>query len=647
MHDFFARQEDARRQSVRLLILFALAVAGVALAVYSAAILLTMLNSPFCLAGGFWRPRLFAGTTTATLALIGACSFWKIRELREGGAGIAAALGAKPVPPRTQDPWERMLRNVVEEMAIASGIPVPEVYLLERERGINAFAAGHGARDAVICVTRGTLELLTRDELQGVVAHEFGHILNGDVLLNIRLLGWLNGILVVSQAGEIMFRGLRGSRSRSAGMILLVAATLYAIGYIGYFFGQLIKSAVSRQREYLGDACAVQFTRNPEGLAGALKKIGGLAQGSRLDHPRAAEISHMFFGNGVEEAWMHALDSHPPLLDRIRRLEPRFDGAFPHVEPLPLPSIEAPAAASRRVAQMPPSDTFMSGAAVMSLLGSIGDPMQEHLEHARTLLSDLPADLVAALRDPDRAPLLVYALLLDRGQAVRERQERLFTREDERAELRRLASLTDSVAREIRLPLLDLALPALRSMKPDRSLQLKSTVEALAAADGRMNLFEFTLRYLLLRHLAPSPSRPIQIYAIRGVLRECSCILTAMARVGQRNEADAQKAFARGTTVLQEQKTEFAFVPVAECGMAALEKAFAKVEGASPQIKRRLLAACLQCLLHDGVVKEEEVELFRAVADAIGCPVPPWLHGNAPPLQGIEETGSSAGVSVI
>ena len=630
MHDFFARQEDARRQSGRLLVFFGLAVVGVALAVYSATALATMLHAvPERLP--FWRPQLFVGTTSTTFLLIAACSFWKISELREGGAGIAAALGARLVSPRTDDPRERMLRNVVEEMSIASGVPVPDVYLLERERGINAFAAGYGTDDTVLCVTCGTLELLTRDELQGVVAHEFSHILNGDVLLNIRLLGWLNGILVVSQAGEIMLRGMRGSRGRNVGMIALAAVTLYVIGYVGYFFGQLIKSAVSRQREYLGDASAVQFTRNPGGLAGALKKIGGLAQGSRLDHPRAAEISHMFFGNGLTESWLHALDSHPPLPDRIRRLEPQFDGLFTMVEPVPLPAVEAPAVMARRQPQPGTSSSVLSGAAVMALLESVGDPLREHLHVARRLLSNLSPELLAATRDPHQATLLVYALLLDNDPAVRERQKQMVppSAGDAGAGLDRLASLMGNLAREVRLPLLDLALPALRSLTSDQYRQLQSTVEALTAADGKMNVFEFTLRYLLLRHLAPRfaprPFPPIGIYGIRGVQQECSCILTAMARVGHRDEATAQEAFARAVPVLYEQKSAYVYVPATECGMAALEKAFEKLEGASLQIKRRLLAACLQCLLHDEVVKGEEVELFRAVADAIGCPVPPSL----------------------
>jgi len=633
MNDFFAKQENARRQSGRLLLLFALAVIGVSLAVYLVAALTRLwLFTWDGAATGFWHPQLFFWTTAGTFLFVAVASLWKIQELREGGAGIAVALGGKLVPPQTRDPQERQLRNVVEEMAIASGMSVPDLYLLERERGINAFAAGHGLNDAVVCVTRGAVELLSRDELQGVVAHEFSHILNGDVLLNLRLLGWLNGILVVSQAGEIMFRGLRRASGRGAGAILAVAAALYAIGYVGYFFGQLIKSAVSRQREYLGDASAVQFTRNPGGLAGALKKIGGLTAGSRLDHPRAAEVSHMFFGNGMEEAWLHVLDSHPPLEERIRRLEPRFDGRFPKVQPLPLPLAETVAYVARPAQALPEPDPVLSGAAVAALLERVGEPMQEHIDLARRLLSELPGPLVTASRDPIGACALVYGLLLDADPAVRKRQEQLVVAHDGMAvagELRRLLPAMEGLTPQVRLPLLDLSLPALRSLSHEQFLRLKETTGALSAADSRESLFEFTLRYLLLRHLeprfVPSPSRPVQLYGIRGVQKECSCVLTSLARVGHRDENAARGAFARGAMILHEPKADFHFLPAAECGTGLLERAFATLDGTSAQIKRRLLAACLECIVHDRTVRVGEVELFRAIADALGCPVPPWL----------------------
>jgi len=633
MRDFFTRQENARRRTFRLILLFSFAVLGVALAVYLVAVV-TWQFSLKHLANGIslWNPRLFLWTTGGTLLFVGLGSLWKIQELREGGSRVAAILGGRPVPLQPQDPQERQLRNVVEEMAIASGMPVPDLYLLERERSINAFAAGHDLNDAAICVTYGAIQLLSRDELQGVVAHEFSHILNGDMRLNLNLAGWLNGILMVSQIGEMGFRGVRRVRGRGAAAIVLVSCALYAVGYVGYFFGRLIKSAVARQREYLGDASATQFTRNPGGLAGALKKIGGLALGSRIEHPRADEMSHLFFSNALQGAWLHALDTHPPLAERIRLLDASFNGKFPEIKPLPAPPPkeiylrpQPPKAASEPA-------IALSGAEVAALFSRAGDPMQEHLDRARFLINELPEPLTSAIRDPFGACAVVYGLLLDRTPAIRAKQEEILTAQGNQAfleEMRALAPSLGALPPEVRLPLLELLLPSLRALSQKQFSTLKETVEQLSAADKRTSLFEFTLRYLLLRHLEPNftqrPNRPAQIYGLRGVQKECSCVLTSLARIGHQDETLARQAFDRGLIVLREEKSEFAFLPAAECGVACLERSFTVLESTSPLIKRRLLGACLECLRHDGTVTVAEVELFRAIADAIGCPLPPWL----------------------
>lgn len=633
MRDFFARQENARRRTVRLIILFTFAVLGVALAVYLVAVVTWQLSRQHLVDGiSLWNPRLFLWTTGGTLLFVGLGSLWKIQELREGGSRVATILGGRPVPLQPQDPQELQLRNVVEEMAIASGMPVPDLFLLERERSINAFAAGHDLNDAAICVTYGAIRLLRRDELQGVVAHEFSHILNGDMRLNLNLTGWLNGILMVSQFGEMGLRGVRRVRGKGAGAIALVSCALYAVGYIGYFFGRLIKSAVARQREYLGDASAVQFTRHPEGLAGALKKIGGLTLGSRIEHPRADEMSHLFFSNALQEAWLHALDTHPPLADRIRLLDPSFRGKFPEVKPLPAPPANEIYLKPQPPKAAPDPVVALSGAEVTALLSRAGDPMQEHLDRARFLINELPEPLIAAIRDPYGACAVVYGLLLDKTPDIRARQEEILSAQGNQAFLEELRSLAPSLSTlppEVRLPLLELSLPALRALSQRQFSVLKETVAHLSAADKRTSLFEFTLRYLLLRHLEPNftqrPNRPAQIYGLRGVQQECSCVLTALARVGHQDETLARKAFDRGLIALHEAKTEFAFLPAAECGVACLERSFAALESTSPLIKRRLLGACLECLRHDGTVTVAEVELFRAIADAIGCPLPPWL----------------------
>ena len=214
-------------------------------------------------------------------------------------------------------------------MAIASGTPTPPVYMMQEEPGINAFAAGFTPSDAVVGVTRGCVGQLSRDELQGVIGHEFSHILNGDMRLNIRLMGVLFGILVVGLIGSILLRSSlygsalqsRSSRGNSTQVLLIIGGVLMLVGFIGTLVGNLIKASVSRQREFLADASAVQFTRNPSGIAGALKKIGGFEAGSEMMNPHAPESSHMFFGRAVSSGFNSLFATHPPLEERIARLD--------------------------------------------------------------------------------------------------------------------------------------------------------------------------------------------------------------------------------------------------------------------------------------------------------------------------------------
>jgi Zn-dependent protease with chaperone function len=632
MRDFFQRQELARKKTGRLIACFAMAVFLIVVCIYLAVRGLYFWSRLESLDGPMpiWDPAMFVAVAVATLLLVICGSLYKTGQLSKGGFRVAEMLGGRRIPPGAGKPEERRLLNVVEEMAIASGVPVPDTYVMDRERGINAFAAGFGTDDAVICVTRGALHLLSRDELQGVVAHEFSHILNADSLINIRLMGWLHGILLISLTGEGIIRGLGRTRSRSGGVYIALGFALYLLGGLGVFFGKLIKSAVSRQREYLADASAVQFTRNPSGLAGALKKIGGLAGEGRISHPRASEASHMYFSNGLPPNWLAAMATHPPLPERILQLDPRFDGAFPAIDVLPLPE-PAPRPSGRKMPSPAGAVEVVSGAAAAAILASVGAPIQEHAELARTLIAELPEKVRSATRDTAGACALMYLLLLDRNEAVRGRQlERLRALEAPAvfADLEKLA-LHLPIPPRLRLPLVDLSLPALRQLSFDQYAAFKERVEELTAADGRLSLFEFTLRHVLLRHLGASFGEPrrqvVQIYGIRGVLWECSCVLSLLARVGHRDEEEAEEAFFRGRRILREPGGEPGFLPAGECTVKALEQALDVLAAASPLIKRKLLAACLECLMHDRKVSAGEVELFRAVADALGCPVPPWL----------------------
>ena len=430
--DYFQSQDVARRKTGLLVFYFVLAVILIILSVYLAIQGVLVYAAPVsedeAIHGlsGLWNPELFGWVALGTSSLIAGGSLYKIAALSGGGHTVAELLGGRLLRPDGADPDERRLLNVVEEMAIASGLPVPPVYLLENEPGINAFAAGHAPGDAVVAVTTGCLRHLSRDELQGVIAHEFSHILNGDMRLNIRLMGVLFGILVIGLTGWLIFRSTAnvsvnvrtrnddGDR-KGFNPIPLIGLALYVIGYVGVFFGNLIKAAVSRQREFLADASAVQFTRNPQGIAGALIKIGALAEGSRIQDPHAEEASHMFFGDAVPGfgQFFGLLATHPPLVERIKRLDPSFSGDFSEVrleQPRRARAVR-PAGAARR-------DPVHRGQGCCA--GGDDRPTTPELR-GRTQ-GIMPPTLAEVVREPLGAQAAVFALLLDPAESVRRTQ---------------------------------------------------------------------------------------------------------------------------------------------------------------------------------------------------------------------------------
>jgi Zn-dependent protease with chaperone function len=666
--DFFGQQDEARRRTRRLVVLFALAVGAIVLAVYLAIAIFAAAND---LGGegahGVWSLQLFALVAGGTLAVISGGSLYKTAALaRGGGESVAALLGGEPLDPGSSDVAERRLLNVVEEMALASGTAVPSVYLLREEGAINAFAAGLSRDAAVVGMTRGSLEHLDRDELQGVVAHEFSHILNGDMRLNLRLMGLLHGILVISLIGYWILRGSSrssGSSKKKGGSLALLGLALYLIGWVGVFFGELIKSAISRQREFLADAAAVQFTRNPSGIAGALKKIGGLGAGSKLQARNAAQASHLFFGNGLAERRFAWRSTHPPLPERIRRLDPGWDGAFPRLagaaaggegrEPREPRGRRAAAQAARRGeagAAAPlarPAAHLGEGAAgrtpapvamAMSpaqVAAVAGQPGPVHLAAAAGLLAALPTELLDRAREPMAARAVVLALLCDRDAAARALQLDAVRRGGDAlllAELERMLPPVATLPAEARLPLLDLTLPALRRLSESQYRAFRSTVDALVAADQRLTLFEYALHRVLLRHLepafAPGPPPRVSYYSLRQLGHPCAVLLSTLAHAGATTPEGAAAAFAAGAAALGPRTPPgLALLPSGECTFRRLDDALTRLSAVAPARLRELVAACGAAVAHDGLVSGAEGELLRAVADALGCPVPPLVGG--------------------
>ena len=640
---FFEQQARARRSTSYLVVLFALAVAGVVLAVN-----LVVPLALYLVGHGLVVPssQTYVLLTLITLAVIGLRTLVGVVQMRGGGDAVARLAGGVPVARGTRDADERRLLNVVDEMAIASGVAVPRVYLLRGERGINAFAAGYSPHAAVLAVTEGAARTLTRDELQGVVAHEFSHILNGDMRLSVQMIGVLAGILFIGEIGNMLLRARAGDDRRGGGVVGLVGAALLVIGYAGLFFGRLIKAAISRQREFLADASSVQFTRNAEGIAGALAAISTEPRGSLVANRRAETLSHMFFANGVS-LWFESLfATHPPLLERIARIDRRFDpiaylkrrrpraaeppepdrtpaspvraGAMPTRAPLAAPAAASLAASS--------AATDARTARVASLVGSVGRVTPAHVQYASAVLETLPAAVNDAVADGDGAAALVLALALSDEELARKQQLALLEADGVEALARRadaLANQLRGLAVESRLPIVALAGASLRRLDPEPRQALSRRLQALVDADDRITLEEAVLLTLARRHLAPGAGRtvPVRFRSIREVRDDARLVLSLLAHVGA---GDTAAAFARGAAVL-ELGGDTRALPRDAIEFAKIGDAFERLLTLAPFVKGRLLEACAETIVADATVSIVEAETLRAVAAALDCPVPPLL----------------------
>ena len=644
--DFFQHQDAARRRTGLLVALFVLAVLCIIAAVYVVVAGFLFWQSEMEDPAMLWNPLMLGAVGGGVVLVVAGGSIYKIAQLNGGGEVVARSLSGRPVSADTTDPAERKLLNVVEEMALASGTPVPPVYLMDREGGINAFAAGWSPGDAVIGVTRGCVEQLSRDQLQGVIAHEFSHIFNGDMRTNIRLIGVIHGIIAIGIIGYFILRtALESSRYRShrskdkGGGTLALAAlggALIVIGFAGTFFGRLIKAAVSRQREFLADASAVQFTRNPDGIAGALQKIGGYTHGSRISDPKAEEVSHMFFGQGLSLGLL--LATHPPLDRRIQRIDPSWDGRYPGVTP----STRQQQKPNLKLAEFQGRSSLagLAGAEEGAAVGQgtphateqIGRPTPEHVGYAAELLGRIPQAVREAAREPHGAQAAVYALLLDRDEAIRRRQLQRLSQGGERPSyhaLQRLLPQMSDFDAACRLPLVDLALPILRRLTPEQYRGFKADLEELIQADERTDLFEWALRRVVAHHLDPrfeGDLKPhVRYRKLRPLADRLSCLLSTLAYAGHRDAAAAEHAFAAGVRQLG-----FVDLPMAEradCGLRPVDEALEAVALASPGVKKRTLNACAACIATDAEVTIHEAELLRAIADSLDCPMPPLLPG--------------------
>ncbi len=641
--NFFARQAQARTQTRRLVILFIIALLGVLVAVNL--VILTLVASAeaetLVFPDGAWiasHPGLLAFATPLVLAVVGLSSLYKSAVLRGGGGIVARSLGGTRLERDIRDPLRRRLHNVVEEMAIASGVPVPEVYVLDQESGINAFAAGHSPANAAVAVTRGALERLNRAELQGVIAHEFSHILNGDMRLNMRLIGLLFGLLVIALIGRTVLRhASRGSGNRKGGVaaIALAALALMVLGYIGVFFGRLIQAAVSRQREVLADSSAVQFTREPQGLKGALVKIGGFDQGSRLQDVGVDEVAHMLFAAGMSRLFA----THPPLIERIRSLDPSFkesEFARANLEPQVALAVVGDHLTSESVPEL---GAGISGLAETSLgvqpkavVQLVGNPGTREIEAAQAVARSLPAELLTDLGGPGRALGLLLALVLDPKPEVRARQVQL-VKERIGDQALTLIERAEAAARRLapiqRLPLLQQVFPSLRRLPREDRLRIVDGLNRLILVDGRIEIFEYALGTLARMYLHDElePAAGARALRLDQVSFELQVVFSTLAWHGAEGDEAARRAFEMGMHhVLPMYRPSYAPVPG---WPAALDRALKCLDRLLPAAKERLVEALVKTIAHDQRLTIHEGELLRAICASLHCPLPPLAGARA------------------
>jgi Zn-dependent protease with chaperone function len=632
--NFFAAQDEARRASRRLVFAYIIATLVIVVAVTG---LLTFVTYAFSdvsyrytfgnYLGG--NPTFPVAVALGTALLIVLTSASKAMALSSGGGQVARQLGGTLVSAEVRDPLRRRLRNVVEEMAIASGVPVPEIYVLEQESGINAFAAGYTQSDAAVAVTRGALELLSRDELQGVIGHEFSHILNGDMRLNIRLMGILFGIMALAIIGRFILRGARHvDDGRAAVIALALGFGLLTLGGIGMIQARIIKAGVSRQREYLADASAVQFTRQTNGIAGALKKIGGYNKSSHITAADPEEVSHMLFGTGARLSGLFA--THPPLHERIQALDPSFRaGDMQQIDAHEVAqSIREEASA---VSNLAPSPVPLTPPNLPdAMVESVGKPEAQHVEYAQHVRGTIPAGLYDAAHSTDLVYLLSVALVIDPTGGSSDRQLSLIREQlgVQRANIvRRLFDELSAAGAEYRLPILGVSFPALKQRPAEELDFLIELVTRLIEVDGKIDLYEFCFYRILVSNLrrAANPAAKDQ-RAKRSELQAAAIdFLSVLADYGHDNDDDRSAAFESGIATLGPWAREYAWESSGDYTVSVLDHSLDVLLRLNTRGKESLLRAIGATAAHDKKVTMAEAGLIRAVCASLDFPLPPIL----------------------
>lgn len=573
-------------------------------------------------------------SSAVTAGVMGVSSAGKIMSLRDGGGQVARQLGGDLVSAGHPDPLRRRLYNVVEEISIASGVPVPEVYVLEEEAGINAFAAGYTQSDAAVAVTRGALETFDRAELQGVIAHEFSHILNGDTRINIRLMGVIFGILVLSIIGRKLLmssnrNSYRSRNNKGVGIALIAGLGLMLIGYCGLFFARWLKALISRQREYLADASAVQFTRDSDGISSALKKIAVHSSKSYLKID-SEEVSHMLFGDGERPSFFSSklFATHPQLIDRIQRFEPRFkvQHLAEFAKKLRLKEKHAQAKEAEAELKQQSKPKKHSGFDVNNMLEDIGHPSLEQILLAAALTESLPSVIEQAAHSPEWAPEVVLLSVLSSNKQIREQQLDIIGHEMGHWTDQKMSHLLNSaelLTVEHRLPLLEMAFPQIKHRPVVELETLLNTIQKMMIVDKNIDTFEYLL-FKQFETQIQDKTRPDKVIlhgnrSLSSQKHHAITLLSVLAMHGGNNISSAKLALNKGLLSLDWHEAD---IQIEKDWPKQLDRALLKLNSLKASEKRNLVIALAKVILSDEKVTTQEHELLRAICASLHIPLP-------------------------
>ncbi|MGH1486828.1 MAG: M48 family metalloprotease [Cellvibrionaceae bacterium] len=633
--NFFEHQEQARKQTGRLLALFITALAGLVLltAFLFASIayvfgLYTAQSEGYESGQSLWQIaavvfdwQYLGSISLAVLAIVGLAALFRISQLKLGGQSIAEQMGGRLINVNPRTASERQLLNIVEEMSIASGSPVPSVYIID-EPGINAFAAGYQPADAVIGVTQGAIDRLNRHELQGVIAHEFSHIFNGDMRLNLRLIGLIYGIMVIAIAGRYLLEGGRYS-NKDRRAAISIGLVLMLLGYLGIFFGNIIKSAISRQREFLADASAVQFTRSQMGISGALRKIGGMSKQSLWQNHDANEVSHMLFSQGLHFRFFSQLmATHPPLDIRIKRMYPQWDGKF--IAPKVPSNIQPYKEADSSISVLGDSAALYSGLVdSIDQSGVLTDQTMQIAADQLSVLRSSAEKLVQQVHEPYTARALVYVMLFDSNLQVRAQQWKSLQTNQAPELLKQITWVESEIAAlqgKQPLILLDMSLPVLKLLTDDQYLNFKQQMLRLIKIDKKIELREWALFYLVDYYCRPTQLNRLQEVSLKQRKPALAQLLSALANVGSPSREDAKESF--HSAIKEQLPFSLRWYSLQELTIQSLTQSLRQIRHLKPLEKPKFLKTCVNIVQYDGRVDVAEFEIISCIAQALGCPLP-------------------------